>query len=113
MTATLPPVIVEALGAFHASLERRFGARVREVTLFGSVARGEATEESDVDVLVVIDDVDATERSAVYDLAYDAGARGDELVVVSPLVWTTTQAADIRARERRITREIARDGVPL
>lgn len=111
--APLPPTIEEALRAFRASLERMFGERLREMTLFGSVARGEATEESDVDVLVVADDVTEGERRAVMDLAYDAGASGEELVVVSPLVWSTTQAADIRARERRITLEIARDGVPV
>jgi predicted nucleotidyltransferase len=35
-----------------------YGARLRGVYLFGSHARGEADEESDVDVLIVLDRVD-------------------------------------------------------
>jgi predicted nucleotidyltransferase len=41
------------LRAHSGELARRFG--VRELTLFGSVARDEATPESDVDVLVALD----------------------------------------------------------
>lgn len=41
------------LKAHAGELTRRFG--VRDLTLFGSVARDEATQESDVDVLVGFD----------------------------------------------------------
>ena len=33
-----------------------YGDKIKEVILYGSYARGEATEESDVDILVVVDD---------------------------------------------------------
>ena len=36
-----------------------FGERLQQVVLFGSVARGQETEDSDVDVLVVLNDVPA------------------------------------------------------
>lgn len=36
-------------------LARHYGRRLRGVFLFGSHARGEADEESDVDVLIVLD----------------------------------------------------------
>jgi predicted nucleotidyltransferase len=42
--------------------------------LFGSRARGEADEDSDVDVLVTIDDVTPAERREVFGMAYDADA---------------------------------------
>ena len=48
--------IRELLREFHAQLEGIYGPRLRGVYLFGSYARGEADEESDVDVLVVLDD---------------------------------------------------------
>ena len=37
-------------------LEGKYGDKVKKVILYGSYARGEATEDSDVDVLVVVDD---------------------------------------------------------
>ena len=37
-------------------LEEKYGDKIKKVILYGSYARGEATEDSDVDVLVVVDD---------------------------------------------------------
>ncbi len=44
----------EAVGK---KVREAFGERVREVLIFGSRARGDWNEESDLDVLVVIDDM--------------------------------------------------------
>jgi predicted nucleotidyltransferase len=38
-------------------VKEHFGARLRSICVFGSVAKGIATHESDVDVLVVADDM--------------------------------------------------------
>ena len=37
-------------------LEERYGDKIKEVILYGSYARGDARDDSDVDVLVVVDD---------------------------------------------------------
>lgn len=47
----LPPGLVPAL---RAGLARLYGERLARAVLFGSYARGEATPESDLDVLVVL-----------------------------------------------------------
>jgi predicted nucleotidyltransferase len=96
------------------SLKARFGSRLLELAVFGSYARGEAQEESDVDVLVVVEGLDDRERREVIDLAYDAGAAEREhWVGLSPLVYSAAQAADLRARERLLFRDIDRDGIWL
>jgi predicted nucleotidyltransferase len=86
---------------------------LRELVLFGSQARGDAAEESDADVLVVVDDLTEAERREVLDLSWYAGAAGDEYVSIAPLAYSTAQVGDLRARERRLMREIARDGLVL
>jgi predicted nucleotidyltransferase len=53
----LPPLVQEAVLELKSDLERRFGGRLRDVRVFGSVARGQACEGSDVDVLVVLRDL--------------------------------------------------------
>lgn len=49
--------IRELLTRLRRGLEDLYGDRLRGVYLFGSHAREEATAESDVDVLVVLDEV--------------------------------------------------------
>jgi predicted nucleotidyltransferase len=39
-------------------LRRVYGPRLRELVLYGSWARGEATSESDIDFLVILDEYD-------------------------------------------------------
>jgi hypothetical protein len=51
---TLPPRVAEALSHFVDNLLVRFADQIRRIILYGSFARGEAHEESDVDVMVVV-----------------------------------------------------------
>lgn len=89
----------------------RFGSRVRELTLFGSRARGEGDEDSDVDVLVAIDEVTSVEARHIAHFCGDLLTEHD--VIVSPLVLSTARLEELRRRERLIAREIQRDGVQL
>lgn len=45
----------EALNEFLKILREKFKNRIKEVIVFGSYARGDYTEESDIDVLIVGD----------------------------------------------------------
>ncbi len=47
-----------ALEQFVQQLHRRFGERVQSVSLFGSKARGDFGPDSDIDLLVRLDDDD-------------------------------------------------------
>lgn len=49
-------------------LRERFGARLLFVGLQGSYRRGEATEESDIDILTVLDTLDLADLAAYRDL---------------------------------------------
>jgi predicted nucleotidyltransferase len=48
--------IVAIARKLRAWLQERYGVEVVAVILYGSYARGTATEDSDVDLLVVVDD---------------------------------------------------------
>jgi predicted nucleotidyltransferase len=108
----LPPLVRQNLDAFVSGLRGRFGARLLSVRLFGSYARGEAHEDSDVDCLVLLDRVDSADDRAVTDLAGDLTWQIGG-VVISPLVMSQAAFESWKARERRTPLEIERDGIPL
>lgn len=49
------PDVRDAIASFLDRVEHRFGDSVERIILYGSVARGEATDASDVDLVVVWD----------------------------------------------------------
>ena len=69
-----------ALDEFIRRVEARFGDSVQEIILFGSYARGDHDEESDIDVLIV-GDVDFDElMNIVTDILLEYGE------LISPIV---------------------------
>jgi len=108
----LPPVVQETLDAFVGGVRRKFGSRVAAIRLFGSYARGEAHEESDVDCLVLLDRVDGEDDRAITDLAADLIWQIGG-TVISPLVMSVGEFETWQATERRAPLEIAREGLPL
>ncbi len=60
------------------------------IVLFGSQARGEATAQSDVDVLVLLNSaVSSQERSRIHDRLYEIALDHD--VVISAIIKSTAQ----------------------
>ena len=108
----LPPLVRENLDAFVTGLRARFGSRLVSVRLFGSYARGEAHEESDVDCLVLLDRVDLADDRAVTDLSGDLTWQIGG-VVISPLIMSVDRFDAWKASERRTPLEIEREGIRL
>jgi predicted nucleotidyltransferase len=103
----LSPVERAAIERFRDALAARFGGRLGRVVLFGSRARGEGHEESDLDLLVELVDLAPAERREVLDLALEAElATGLRL---SPLV----RSAGSPGLSPALREAIARDGVAL
>ncbi len=107
----LTPAERRALVDFVAGVRARLGRRTERLVLFGSRARGEGHEESDLDVLVLVADRTRSDQLAVYDAAYDVWDAGG--IDVSPLVRSPEAWADLLARERRLALDVEREGVPL
>lgn len=95
------------LAAFAASLRDRFGPRLVGCRLFGSRARGEGRDDSDLDVFVSIAGLTRIEREEVIDLAADLGVESG--LVLSPLVVDPMTWRD----DLPLARAIALEGVAL
>jgi predicted nucleotidyltransferase len=107
----LAPATAAAVAEFAARVRASLGPRLARLVLFGSHARGEATEDSDVDILVLMESVTSADARAIDEVVADILTRSD--VLLSPLLLTATRFDELRARERRLAREIDREGVPV
>jgi predicted nucleotidyltransferase len=107
----LASLVSAALAQLARELRRRFGEAVIEMRLFGSFARAEADEESDVDVAVVLERADWRTRREVIDLATDVGLPFD--LWISPTIFDRETYEHWREQERPLVMDIERDGVPL
>jgi predicted nucleotidyltransferase len=103
----LSPAESAVLASLKADIEQRFGGRLEGFVLFGSRARSEGTESSDLDVLVLVRGLTRQERRDIIDLAYDRELETG--LAISPLVRDPA-GPSLRAG---IASEIARDGQPL
>lgn len=88
-------------------------AGVAQVLLFGSLARGEATEQSDIDLVAVFDDLDYSERAALRaelkELARTAAGHWVDVHVTDRPEWRVRTERVLTSFERRI----AAHAVPL
>jgi len=61
----------EAVEEFVRRVLERYKDKIESIILFGSVARGEAKEDSDIDVLIVVKKEDFKLRRALIGVAFD------------------------------------------
>lgn len=89
------------------------GPRVSWIRLFGSLARGDwlGPEESDVDVVVMVDRREFREEMELVDLATRVGWKHG--LTISPKVFSIEEFERLRARELALAEDILAEGVDL
>ena len=76
---------------------------------FGSRARGFAQQDSDLDVCVVLDQLDASIRETISDLAWEVGFEHD--VLIATVVFANDMFEHGPASASPLVRAILEDGV--
>jgi len=94
---------------FKDAVMARLGVHLRQVLLFGSRARGDATSESDHDLLVVVDRVDSSVMNGIDAIAGQALLEHGAVLSAFPI------AEDERARRKYspLLINVAREGVAV
>jgi len=101
----------QILTEFVEKIHERLDGRIMSVTLFGSKARGEAKPDSDIDVLVVLDNEDPQVRKEIRYLATEVWL--DQGIYLSTRVWSLGHWRELQRMQTLLYRNICRDGIDL
>lgn len=105
---TSPNQALRLAEEFQHKLRETLGAHVR-VTLFGSQARGDATDESDIDVLVVLPDLEKHTLDTVLGIAWEIGFEAGKVISVVPATYQEMRLLSASPFFQAVQRE----GIPV
>ncbi|HMB93083.1 MAG TPA: nucleotidyltransferase domain-containing protein [Rhodothermales bacterium] len=102
--------IAPLLSDLRNALQNLYGDRLHSVVLYGSYARGEATEQSDVDVMVVLHGTvnPMQEITRLVDITYPLELETGHLISVLPLA-----ASDFKSQSKSLVQQAHEKGVPV
>ena len=99
------------LDDYCRELNEGFPGIVEEVVVFGSKARGDATTDSDLDIMLIIREGDWKQKEALTRPGHLLAVGTD--VVPSYVVYTREEWEQRRERRAPLWRTVSRDGVPV
>lgn len=98
--------------SYLKALQTKYCDRILRVILFGSVARGEAEAESDIDILIILKkDSNNKLRDKISMAAFDSILEHD--VIISPLVMESRTYEWHKRYKDPLYKSIERDGIDL
>ena len=97
------------LEAFRTAIKSKHADAVKDIVIYGSKARGDWHEDSDIDVLLIVANDAAEQRETLENLAYDLSVTADAL----PLLTTKTEAEWNGEAGTAFHRAVERDGVSV
>jgi predicted nucleotidyltransferase len=92
-----------------------YGDAVTDIILYGSVATGRASDDSDIDILVLVSDTRSKNPSQVeiriHEIVYPVALSSAS--VVTPIVLNKSKFLDLFEQEQHFAREIVKHGIEI
>jgi len=101
--------IKEVLEEFKKEIEKLYGDRLKEIILYGSYARGDATEDSDIDLLIVLEGkvTPGKEIDRMIDIITEINLKYGVLISVYPV-----SEEDYKKVNSPLLINVRREGIP-
>lgn len=103
----------EAILRFKDGLTALPGAAVERVILFGSRARGEGDEGSDLDLAVILAGEEGPYWRVIVDVATELNLEYEYRIRLSPLILSRAKLVELWDRERGIAHAILVEGIEV
>lgn len=108
-----PTVVQSVLQELCEQLLTQMSATVQRIVLFGSHARGTASQESDFDVLVVVDDGGQATLDQARLARYEVMRRRDFQPLISMLLLSVQEWQDLSKHSAGLKKNIEEEGLTL
>lgn len=102
---------IDALQLLVSDLLSEFGSKVSQIVLFGSKARGDDTEDSDIDVLVIADEESRGLREIISRIASNIDLECD--VLLNVFLISEDRWRQMSEERFSLCRNVERDGKVL
>lgn len=86
-------------------------ARVIDFRIFGSRVRGDADEDSDMDIFIEVESMTKELKKKIYNIVWEVGF--ENFVFISPLIFTKEEIEQSPMKASPIVKSISEDGVPV
>jgi len=86
MKRKIPKEIEPILKEVKKTLKNIYGANLKKIILYGSYARGEAEDGSDIDLIILLDDMEEyiKEREKYFPAIYELDLKYDTVISIFP-----------------------------
>jgi len=102
----------QALNELIDKLKIQFKTQLHEIKLFGSKARGDFDESSDIDVFIVFNrEVDWKFKDQIYSLIFDIDLKYD--VFISARIYSAKRLVEKRMKALPFIQNVHKEGVSL
>ena len=82
-----------------------------DLRIFGSRARGEGDNNSDMDVFLEVESLDRNQKETIHDLTWETGFEYG--LVITPLIFTREEIENSPLRSSPVLTNIFREGVVI
>jgi len=99
------------------AIAKEFKKKLLEITkiidfrVFGSRARGDADEYSDMDVFLEVESIDKELKDRILDIAWQVGF--DNHMMISPVIFTKEELLDTPLRSSPIVANVNTEGIKI
>jgi len=111
LKAILSNTDYEAVVEFKRKLSSKLGDALIEIKIFGSKVKKQDNLYSDLDIIIILDQVDSQHKDLVFDVAVDINLKFD--VVISPIIYSNTEYTNDLFKETYFYKTTHNEGIKI